>query len=79
MMNYFTIESGIPLPVKPKHRRSNTRTPIAHYTYMNIGDSVLFPTYGQAKSVCNLLHSEGYKAKMRTIVHNEAYRVWRVE
>ena len=77
----YYIESGIPLPVKPKHRRPNTRTPtaLAYYTYMNIGDSALFPTFNQAKSVWNLLRKEGYKATMKTIVHNEAYRVWRVK
>ena len=78
-MNYYTIEPNIPLPVKPKNKRSNTRTPIAHYTYMKVGDSVLVPTMGQAGAIGNLLRGEGYKAAIRTIVKNQAYRVWRLQ
>ena len=78
-MDYYQIEPNIPLPTKLDHIKSNTKTPIAHYTYMNVGDSVLFPTYGQARSVGNLLRGEGYKVAVRTITHNQAYRVWRIE
>ena len=78
-MNNYQIEANIPLPAKLGHIKSNTKTPIAHYTYMNVGDSVLFPTYGQARSVGNLLRSEGYKVAVRTITRNLAYRVWRLE
>ena len=76
--NYYHVEENIPLPTKLEHVRSRTKTPIAHYTYMNVGDSVLFPTYNQARSVGNLLRGEGYKVAVRTIICNQAYRVWRL-
>ena len=79
-MNYYTIEPNIPIPAKAqKHRKSGTKTPIAHYTYMEVGDSVVFPTYNQARSVDNLLRNAGYKSITRMIVRNHAYRVWRIE
>jgi len=79
MNNYYTIEPNVPLPTKLEHVKSRTKTPIVHYLNMNIGDSVLFPTYNQARSVGNLLRSEGYKVTVRTIVRNQAYRVWRIQ
>ena len=78
-MNYYTIESGVPLPITQEDKRSNTKTPIAHYTYMTSGQSVLVPTIGQARSIGNLLRSQGYKLTVRTITKNQAYRVWRLE
>ena len=80
-MKYYKLESGIPIPdSRPAHELSRTRRPISHFLKaMDIGDSVLTPTFTSAKSIYNLLQKNGKKATIRTIELNKAYRVWRVE
>ena len=79
-MKYYKLESGIPIPDSPTHELSGTKRPIAHFLKtMDIGDSVLVPTFNSAKGIYNLFLNSGKKVKIRTVEINKAYRVWRVK
>ena len=80
----YQIEKGIPLP-SPKTvkmaKEQADRPPkgivklIA--TYIEVGESVLFPTHSQAKNLANQLAKQDKGFIQRTIAHNKRYRVWR--
>ena len=80
-MEYYKLESGIPMPgARSTHKLSGTKRPIAHFLKtMDIGDSVLVPTFNSAKGIYNLFLNSGKKVKIRTVEINKAYRVWRVK
>jgi len=80
----YQIEKGIPFPEgESKHKTAEGKKTTNGLvkliaTYIEVGESVLFPTYFQAKNLVNQLGKQGKKGSLRTLELNKEYRVWRI-